>query len=263
MRVIERHVWQRKWIPHPHNRQERSSSLQCGSCIVGDSAVKRRNDAGCLYLGGQFSLTTAPCWHFKTIKQLQLKINRGRKGVGRKRGAQNFSYRHKNTVWEHAGCDGTPKRVAVPGVAACLCVAWCAWLFQPAQRQEVCRLSRENTRLLIKNFNAFTSTTSTTSPSFLSPSWFFASRKGPDPCQRRWAHSDTERNKSTSFQMHVSFTWRCTCTLHSGGAADQSEALCSHTGNEYLSVRFYQKYNKEGRSLFCHPTHFWYPGQFL
>lgn len=26
----------------------------------------------------------------------------------------------KNKLWEHAGCDGTPNCVAVPGVAACL-----------------------------------------------------------------------------------------------------------------------------------------------
>lgn len=28
----------------------------------------------------------------------------------------------KNKLWEHAGCDGTPSCVAMPGVAACLFV---------------------------------------------------------------------------------------------------------------------------------------------
>lgn len=61
--VTERHVSQSECMPHPHNRREPSSSLQPGFCIVGDSAFKWRNDAGCLYLGGRFSLTTAPCLH--------------------------------------------------------------------------------------------------------------------------------------------------------------------------------------------------------
>lgn len=146
--------------------------------------------------GRSVFLDNSPLLAFQDYQATSVENKQGGGGGG----VQNFSYRHKNTGWEHAGCDGTPKCVAVPGAAACLCVAWCAWLFQPAQRQEVCRLSKENTRLLIKNFNAFT-----TPPSFLSLSWFFASRKGRvcELCQCWWA----ERNRSTRFQMHLCFTW--------------------------------------------------------
>lgn len=85
--VTERHVSQRECMPHPHNRQDPSFlPLLRGFCSIGDSAFKQRRDAGYLYLGGPFSLTTAPRWHSKTIHQLRL-VNResggGIKGGGK------------------------------------------------------------------------------------------------------------------------------------------------------------------------------------
>lgn len=170
---------------------------------------------------------------------------------------QNFSYRHKNTGWEHAGCDGTPKCVAVPGAAACLCVAWCAWLFQPAQRQEVCRLSRENTRLLIKNFNAFTT------PPFLPVSLMVLCEQERPRLRTVPVLVGREEQKhpfSDASLLHLELNVH---SAQGGRCRSVRSALLTHRKlrSIYLSG-FYQKYNKEGRSLCRCPTRFWYQGNY-
>ncbi|KAK5928008.1 hypothetical protein CgunFtcFv8_013109 [Champsocephalus gunnari] len=60
----------------------------------------------------------------------------------------------KNKLWEHAGCDGTPRCEVVPGVAACLV---CSVVYGSPTCLETggVQIEKENTRLLIKNLNGF------------------------------------------------------------------------------------------------------------
>lgn len=176
---------------------------------------------------------------------------------------QNLSYRHKNTGWEHAGCDGTPKCVAVPGAAACLCVAWCAWLFQPAQRQEVCRLSRENTRLLIKNFNAFTPPHTHTLPSCLSHGSSRAGKAASVPASV--GREEQKRPFSDAVLLHLELNVHSAQQEGEGGGRCRSVRSALLTQRKLRSIYlsgFYQKYNKEGRSLCRCPTRFWYQGNY-
>lgn len=159
-------------------------------CIIRGSTVTRRKDAGFLYLGAQFSLTTAPCQHSKTIFS-KMETHKNYAEVPH----VATQIWEKNKLWEHAGCDGTPNCVAVPGVAACLRSVVC-WSLQPAGDRRCTdwagRTPGSSSRILMPSFFLFL-------PVPLHIAWFTVSGKGHacDLCWCWWAHSAQERNQST------------------------------------------------------------------
>lgn len=102
----------------------------------------------------QFSLTTAPCPHSNTIAQLQTIAEKVPDDAADRHGKHTHTSAHTHTRSLSGNRPAAmAHRVALrcQGPAAC---QRCRSL-QPAQRQEVCRLSGEKTtRLLVKNCNA-------------------------------------------------------------------------------------------------------------